>query len=125
MIGSWLAKESLTEGSIRMTRQRGRFVRGGRRLVNEVTVLEMARDLAASIGKSSNLTPITRGELPMIRRAARARWDVAIDERRRIIRQLVTAIRDEDSNLASSATATLLVLHTFGWLTASIGGGAM
>ena len=53
----------------------------------------------------------------MIRRAARAGWDVPIEERRRIIRQLVVATTDEDPNLVASATGTLLVLHAAGWLT--------
>ena len=102
-----------------MARQRGRFIRGGRGLVDEAAVVELARNLAASIGKSSKLPPITRGECQMIRGAARSRWDVPIKERRRIICQLVVAVcaTDEDPNLVESATATLVVLHSAGWLT--------
>lgn len=85
--------------------------------MNEATVIATAKDLAASFGKSSNLAPITRGELPLMRRAARSRWDVPTEERRRIIRQLVLATSEEDPNLVTSATETLLVLHAFGWLT--------
>ncbi len=99
-----------------MARQRGRFVRGGRGLVNEAAVVELARNLANRIGKSSKLPPITRGDLTLIRRSARSRWDVPVEVRRRVICQLVAAIVDEDPNLAASATETLLVLHAFGWL---------
>lgn len=102
-----------------MASQRRRTIHGGRGMVIEATVVAMARDLAASIGKSSSLPLITRGECPMIRRAARSRWDVPIEERRRIICQLVSATTNEDPNLAASATATLLVLHAAGWLSQS------
>ena len=102
-----------------MASQKRRPFRGGRGLVNEATVISMARDLAASIGKSSSLAPITRGECLLTRRAARARWDVPIGERRRIIRQLVVATSDEDPNLVASAIETLLVLHAAGWLITS------
>lgn len=100
-----------------MASQKRRPFRGGRGLVNEAAVIATARELADAFGKSSNLPPITRGECPMIRRAARSRWDVPFEERRRIIRQLVVATTDEDPNMAASATQTLLVLHTAGWLT--------